>query len=829
MQAPSDNSPDRTDTPGRTGEDGRRASDALTISETICTRLLAISTDAIVAVDEDQRIKLFNPGAEAIFGYSAQEVLDLPLDLLIPEALRQLHHQHVRRFAASDIQARRMGERGQVSGRRKNGEMFPADASISKVEVGGEWFFIAVLRDISAAARTEEALNQATETLRNLILASPLAIVALDPSGQVDIWNPAAERIFGWSEKETVGRPYPIVPRERLDEFQAELKAALRGEATIGYETDRQRKDGSIVPVRVSAARRGETAADRGLVVLMEDITAYKQAKEAERRLTAILETTPDVVAITDPEGNVLYLNQAGRRICGIEKQNVPELMIPDFHPAPVTAQLLHEAIPTAVRTGSWKGETTLLGAGGVEIPVSQVVLAHRDARDRLEYLSTVMRDISDRKRLEARQSFLVSATRVLSGSLEEAEVVERLTHLVVPDLADFCIVHVVDDAGRCKQATVLHRDSAHIELINKMRRFPPNGKQTVGVAHVLRTGEPELVSEVTDAWLKASTESRRLREILADLAPVSLLIVPLRARDRVLGAITLMHTDSRRRYGPHDLGLAQALAERLTLAIVNARLHGEAQQALHARDEVLRVVAHDLRDPLNTILLSADLIRDCLPAEALKAAGQPIEIIQRSAERANRLIDDLLDVARIEAGKLTMERKAVDSLELVEEAALMHRNVVQDKGLELVVRTPPKLPFIQADHDRILQVLGNLLGNAIKFTPEGGRITLSGAAEERAVRFRITDTGPGIPAEDQKQLFQPFWQARKGTGIGAGLGLTISRAIVGAHEGRIWVESEEGRGTTVSFTVPVADGKKKVSHRSRTSNEGGSLRHRAA
>ena len=251
------------------------------------------------------------------------------------------------------------------------------------------------------------------------------------------------------------------------------------------------------------------------------------------------------------------------------------------------------------------------------------------------------------------------------------------------------------------------------------------------------------------------------------------------------------------------DLAVAEELAGRAALAVENCRLYVESRQATRTRDEVLRIVAHDLRNPLNTIGLSAGLVREILP-HGMAGERRQLDIIERSVGRANRLIQDLLDVARMEAGRLTVNQAPVETGLLIREAVELHRNLAAEKSVRLDTDVRPDLPPVSADRERVLQVFANLIGNAIKFTPDGGRVTVRAEGVDGRVRFSVTDTGPGIPEQQLRRLFDPFWQARAGV-EGAGLGLPIARGIVEAHGGRMDVMSEVGVGSTFSFTLPVA------------------------
>jgi signal transduction histidine kinase len=255
------------------------------------------------------------------------------------------------------------------------------------------------------------------------------------------------------------------------------------------------------------------------------------------------------------------------------------------------------------------------------------------------------------------------------------------------------------------------------------------------------------------------------------------------------------------------DLRLAQELASRAALAVHNARLYWAAQSATEARDELLGIVAHDLRNPLNAIMMQAALLqrdRPDAPEEGRRRSRQPAETIRRAAFRMNRLIEDLLDVTRIEAGQFSVERGLVAPEHVVRDVAEAQATLVSGGGLELRLDLVHDLPAISGDRQRLLQVFENLIGNAVKFTPPGGRITVGAARRDRDMMFWVENTGRSIPQEHIPHLFDRFWQARRGEHSGAGLGLSIVKGIVQAHGGRVWVESTPGRATTFYFTVPV-------------------------
>src|SRR6185437_6546654 len=232
----------------------------------------------------------------------------------------------------------------------------------------------------------------------------------------------------------------------------------------------------------------------------------------------------------------------------------------------------------------------------------------------------------------------------------------------------------------------------------------------------------------------------------------------------------------------------------------VNRKLQG----ALHARDEVLSIVAHDLRNPLNSILFAAELLRRQRAGDE-GHGSKPALAIHRSALRMNRLIEDLLDVARAEAGAFTVKQHRVPTRQVVADSVDAHSALAASTSVELRIEAADDVPDVWADRDRLLQVFENLIGNALKFTGCGGCVTVGAALRDDEVMFSVSDTGVGISAEDAPHVFDRFWQLRRGERHGAGLGLGIVKSIVEAHGGRVWVVSTPGHGATFFFTIPAA------------------------
>ena len=392
---------------------------------------------------------------------------------------------------------------------------------------------------------------------------------------------------------------------------------------------------------------------------------------------------------------------------------------------------------------------------------------------------------------------FLTRAGRVLSASLDPQETMERLVRLAVPRVACFAMIDLVRPAGRLERVAYRHVDDEREPLLARPGPFLPEDEGLVPLAEVLETAEPMLIENAERDWEGGEEILERIRL----LAGRSLMIVPLMAGDETLGVLTFGSTRTDRFYHHQDLTLARELARSAALAIDNARLYQRAERAIAARDEVLGVVSHDLRNPVNRVRLAAELMTEShdLPRGAERTA----DMIVRAADEMNRLIGDLLDVTRIEAGRLSIEVGPTPLHRLLDRLEEAHAPAATEKGVAWVVERPADEVVLEIDEGRILQALGNLVGNAIKFTPEDGTVRVVSERATEALRIGVRDTGPGMDEAQLAHVFDRFWQSRAGDRRGAGLGLAISRGIVEAHDGRIRMESKLGAGTTAWVELP--------------------------
>jgi PAS domain S-box-containing protein len=561
---------------------------ALRASEERFNGIVSIAVDAILSIDASQNITMFNRGAERIFGYSAHEVIGRPLGMLMPDATAPTHHDRVEQFAASPTTARRMGERGNIFGRRKNGEVFPAEASISKVQVGETISFTAMLRDVS------------------------------------DRW-----------------------------------------------------------------------------------------AQEEERKR---------------------LLSEAERMRARAEEQR--------------------ERLAIVTRAGDLLNET-------------------------LGYDQTL---------------------RVLA-------------HLLVPEISAFCIIHLPGHEGMPRRTEVLHADPAMAKAVDCIRGLPAESRMLCWSETTLESVRPKRVEAVDDAFLNHLADDANQLALLRALRPVSCLCVPLIARDRSIGTLTVVREASQPPFSESDADLVQNIAWRATFAIDNANLFRKSIDASAQRDHVLGVVSHDLGNALSAIAMNTTAMRGPAGGRAADRARLTATVLE-SVDFMRRLIGDLLDISSAETGSLSIDATAVDPVIMLAHAVHMFEQQAEERSIRVDLHTPDELPDVMADEGRVLQVLSNLLVNALKHTPPGGTVTLDGDATADGVVFTVKDTGPGIPAEIVPRIFDRFFHMQRGREQrGTGLGLAIARGIVEAHGGRIWVETSPGQGATFRFVLPTVSASEAALH----------------
>jgi PAS domain S-box-containing protein len=530
--------------------------------------------------------------------------------------------------------------------------------------------------------------------------------------------------------------------------------------------------------------------------------------RDQDDKLAGILAIAADAIITVDEAQRIVHFNRGAEAIFGYTAEEIVgrhlNFLIPDRFRAKHGDHVASFAsgAETARQMGH-RREVSGLRKDGVEFPAEASIAKLGEPGRRL--FAVVLRDVGERKRIERNERFLSEAGTALAGSLDYDATLRTVASLPVPWLGDCCLLDIAED-GTGEQSALRRIASGHadrrITEILKRAELEQSLRWTTPtvVVDVLRSGEPRILTQVREA----GDVSDDAFPLLRGVGIRSAMVLPLLAHERVVGVLSVISTDPERQYGASDLPLATEYAFRAALAVDNARLYRLAQQANRARDEVLGVVSHDLRNPLNAIaMISRVLIEE--PPKSEDARLELIMAVNESAGLMSRLIQDLLDVSNIEAGHLSLERGPVQVEPILDRAVQMFAGAAVSHDVALVHSIEDGLPPVDADSERLLQVLANLLSNAVKFTPDGGRISLSAQRVGHEVRFAVADSGPGIPGEDLAHVFDRYWHAKRTARTsGSGLGLAIAKGLVEAHGGRLDVQSRSGEGCVFAFTIPV-------------------------
>jgi PAS domain S-box-containing protein len=680
-----------------------------------------------------------------------------------------------------------------------------------------------------------------TEGLLPVVLGTVAApIVVLDRDARVHLFNDAAEGVSGYSRDEVVERHVWFLlhsdDRARAEALFGELinggRESLVGEELAWMTRDRERRSMAWSTATIRGESEGEvwvvcTGLDLTELHRLEDRTrdllaedALRQAREdalqsSEAKFSSIVEMASDAIVSVNSRHRITLFNRGAEGIFGwtaseVLGQPLTILLPPgarDVHSEHIRGFGLSGE---RSRTMGQRKEISGLRKDGEQFPAEASIIKTEVEGER--YFTVVLRDVSKQHRESCAQRFLLEAGEALAGSLDLDETVTSLGDTVVGFLADYCIIDLVGPEGRPERHRVAHgpgMDPAPARILEDihLERSRPHL-----IYHVLQTGEPELVRHVTPEHLATIAQGEAHLRALEGLNAVSLMCVPLRARGRLVGALLLVASNGRRPYDADDLEVAREVGDRAGLAVDNAQLYQDARSALHARDDVLGVVSHDLGNPLQAIFIGLEALeraRGQAPGSNAPRGGSEyyLSAIRRSAELMQRLIHELLEVRRMEEGHLALEPRRRALQPLVREALQLIEPLARVKSVELLNEIDDETsPVVTVDGDRILQVLSNLVGNAVKHTPEGGQVSIRASLQPDQVEISVQDTGPGIPPEHLDQIFERFWRAEKTGGKGIGLGLAIARGIVRAHGGRVWAESEVGRGSTFRFTIPRPD-----------------------
>jgi len=724
-----------------------------------------------------------------------------------------------------------------------------SDGSIHWVEARGKFtcdsqgnpkHSIGVVIDITERKQAEEALRQALQKLNFHVENSPMAVVEWNRDFQVIRWSAGAERLLGWKPEEILGKSLteiPFVFEEDLEPVTEVCQRLVYGEEPHIFSYNRNyTKDRNLVHCEwYNSSLRDESGRMISVLSLVLDVTQRKcaeqereqllereriaraEAEAAQRQQATIFDTSPIGLALLDSQQRFIAINEALAEINGLTREQHLGYSIPELFGQ--SDRKLVEVFYQIYGTGN----PFISPNFAMNVPgrsdrrpgyYNVYYLPTVNSNGQVEGVLVYVVDVTERVQLERAQRFLSEASAVLASSLDYQTTLERVAQLTVPELADWCTVHIIEEDGAIEQIAVAHIDPAKLEWAYQIReKYPLNPDDARGGAFTLRTGQSDLLPDIPDELLVQAARDSEHLEMLRQVGFSSAMTVPLRTQARILGVISFISAESGRQYTSAELQLAEELARRASLAIDNAQLYrlaqrdrAKAETANRIKDEFLAVLSHELRSPLNPILGWTKLLRTGR-LDATKTQ-QALETIERNAKLQAQLIEDLLDVSRILQGKMTLNVASVNLAATIEAALETVRLAAEAKHIQIQTTFNPISGTVSGDTNRLQQVIWNLLSNAVKFTPTGGRIEVQLEQVGMYAQIQVKDTGKGIRRDFLPHVFDYFRQ-EDGTITrhfgGLGLGLAIVRHLTELHGGTVQADSPgQNLGATFTIRLPL-------------------------
>jgi PAS domain S-box-containing protein len=654
----------------------------------------------------------------------------------------------------------------------------------------------------------ENALAE-REQLRVTLASMGDGVIVTDEQGLVSSLNSVAERMTGWTAADALGKRLEQVFRIVNEDTRHGIEDPFAKLQRTGAITDAGNhalligKDGSERPIDDNAAPILDASGEvRGVIIVFRDVSEKRHAERMLRRnegeLADFFQNAALPMHSVARDGTILRANQAELDMLGYTKEEYIGRHIAHFH---VDRHVIDDILTRLSRGGILDNHESRLRCKDGSI--KDVLISSSALWEDGKFIHTrcFTRDITERKETQRTLAFLAEASTSLAALVDRERALLQAVRLAVPFLADWCVMYVVGEQGAIDYHAHAHCDP-HKErhLRELLTKYPLDWNSDAATVRAIRTGQSQLIKELADAYLDNIARTDEHLVMMRELGSRSLVSVPLRIRDRTIGVIGLVLSDSGRQYTEQHVELAESFAERVATAVDNAQLFQTVKEANRQKDEFLAMLAHELRNPLAAIRYAVAL-GELSPAESL---AELFEIVDRQTQNLARLIDDLLDVSRISRDKVTLRKEYVDVAVIVNRAAAAVRPLVENKEHQLILDVSDRPMPLLADPTRAEQIVANLLTNAAKYTPEGGQISLRAYPQEHEAIIKVSDTGVGLPPEMLSRVFDLFAQADRTLDRsqgGLGIGLTVARKLAEMHGGTI-TASSDGMGCGATFTI---------------------------
>jgi PAS domain S-box-containing protein len=663
-----------------------------------------------------------------------------------------------------------------------------------------------------------EKLYESENQKKDSFLENALdAVIGMNQQGMISDWTSRAEEIFGWTKVEVLNKKLSeiIIPekyREAHERGMAHfLKTNIGPILNTRIEVTALKKDKSEIPIELTVT---PVKTDRGFYFysFVRDISDRKKldqiVRESEIQFRTLADSIPQLAWMANPDGYIFWYNQRWFQYTGKSFEEMEGWGWQSVHDEKELPRVL-ESWKISIATGiPFELEFPLLGADGVfRWFLTQSTPIKDDLGKVIRWFGTNT-DISERRYEEVKIHFLAQATTLLSSSLDYKKTLQSVAELTVQNLADWCGIDIIEHGEITpKSVATAHPNPEKLEWAKMLNeKYPPDWSSSTGAPNVIRTGKSELYSEIPEDLLKKAAKNDEHYSLLMKLKIKSAMVVPLKARGKIFGAITFIGAESGRRYTKADLKFAEDLADRAAIAIDNSILYLESTNAVKAREDFLSVASHELKTPLSSIKMQIQMLKRAIDQQNVvqpEKLAKAILISGRQIDRLTNLVDNLLDVSRIEAGKLSFNFEEVNLSELISDFCYRFSDLASASNSKLEANVDSNI-IGWLDRFKMEQVILNLLSNAIKYG-DGKSIRVSLVKLNENAELEVRDHGIGIAGDKLNIIFERFERAVNSTNIsGLGLGLFITSQIVERMNGSIKVESELGSGSTFKVQLPL-------------------------